>query len=175
MWGFFLTMPNIKKIEKVSTVLENLKKSKSVALVQYQGLNAGDIAKLRAKVKETGGKMEVVKNTLITRALKEIGIELPQPLTGPTSLTFCYDDEIAPLKEIDRINKEKDITSFKYGIYEEKLLTVDQLKAFLNLPSKSILMSQLVGDLINPLQRLLYACKYNQTQLVLTLKAISEK
>lgn len=168
-------MPANKKIEKVSTVIENLKKSKSVALVQYQGLNAGDIAELRAKIKETGGSMEVVKNTLITRALKEIGIDLPQTLTGPTSITYCYDDEIAPLKEIDKINKAKEITSFKYGIYEGKLLLQDELSSFLNLPSKSVLYAQLVGGLVNPLQRLVYALKFNQTQLVLTLKAISEK
>jgi len=168
-------MPATKKIEQVKTVIENLKKSKSIALIQYQGLNALDTAALRAKIKENGGSMEVVKNSLITRALKEIGIDLPETLTGPTSLTYCYNDEISPLKEIDKVNKEKNITSFKYGIYENKLLSVDQLKAFLNLPSKSVLLSQLVSDLINPIQRLLYACKFNQTQLVLTLKAMSEK
>jgi len=168
-------MPATKKIEQVKTVIDNLKKSKSVALIQYQGLNALDTAALRAKIKENGGSMEVVKNSLITIALKELGIDLPETLSGPTSLAYCYNDEIAPLKEIDKINKEKNLTSFKYGIYENKLLSLDQLKAFLGLPSKSVLLSQLVGDLINPIQRLLYACKFNQTQLVLTLKAMSEK
>lgn len=167
-------MPNTKKIEQVTQVVENLKKAKSAALIQYQGLKAEDIAQLRAKIKETGGSMEVVKNSLLTLALKQIGIELPQVLTGPTSITYCFDDEVAPLKELDAINKSKDVTSFKYGIYEQKLLAVDQLKAFLNLPSKSALLSQLVSGLVNPLQRLLYACKFNQTQLVLTLKAISQ-
>ena len=168
-------MPATKKIEKVSQVVENLKNSKSVALVQYQGLSANDIAELRAKIKETGGSMEVVKNTLITKALQEIGINLPETLVGPTSLTYCYDDEVGPLKEIDKINKAKEITSFKYGVYEGKLLLQDELTSFLNLPSKSTLYAQLVGGLVNPLQRLMYVFKFNQTQLVLTLKAISEK
>jgi large subunit ribosomal protein L10 len=168
-------MPTNKKIEKVLEVVENLKKSKSVALVQYQGLNANDIAELRGKIKENGGSMEVVKNTLIIRALEKIGIKLPETLTGPTSLTYCYDDEIAPLKEIDKINKTKELTSFKYGIFEGKLLLQDKLASFLSLPSKSVLYAQLVGGLANPLQRLVYAFKFNQTQLVLTLKAMSEK
>jgi large subunit ribosomal protein L10 len=175
VWGFFLSMPATKKIEQVKTIVENLKKAKSVALIQYQGLNAVDTASLRAKIKENGGNMEVTKNSLITIALKEIGIDLPETLTGPTSLTYCYNDEISPLKEIDKVNKEKDLTSFKYGIYENKLLSLEQLKSFLNLPSKSVLYAQLVGGLVNPLQRLVYALKFNQTQLVLTLKAISEK
>lgn len=168
-------MPNIKKIEKVDQIVENLKKAKSVALLQYQGLNAQDIADLRANIKKAGGKMEVTKNTLITRALEKIGIKLPSTLIQPTSLTYCFDDEVSPLKEIEKVNKAKELTSFKYGIYEQKLLNIDELKAFLNLPSKSTLYSQLIGDLLNPIQRLLYTFKYNQTQLVLTLKAISEK
>lgn len=168
-------MPAIKKINQVEDIVKKLTDAKSVALVQYQGLNAADIAQLRADVRAKGGNMEVVKNTLITRALEKIGITLPENLTGPTSLTFCNEDEVAPLKEIDKVNKAKEKTAFKYGIFDKKLLSLDELKTFLSLPSKSTLISQFVGGLVNPLQRLVYAMKFNQTQLVLTLKALSEK
>jgi large subunit ribosomal protein L10 len=168
-------MPTQQKIEQVEDVAKKLSESKSAALVQYQGLNAGDIAELRANIKDKGGVMEVVKNSLITRALKKMGIELPEPLTGPTSIAYCNDDEIAPLKEIDKVNKAKDITSFKYGVYNNKLLSVNELKTFLTLPSKTTLISQFIGGLVNPLQRMAYAMRYNQTQLALVLKAIQEK
>lgn len=168
-------MPAIKKIEQVDQVAKKLADAKSVALVQYQGLTAGDISQLRADIRAQGGQMEVVKNSLITRALAKIGIKLPETLVGPTSITYCNEDEVAPLKEIDKINKAKEITSFKYGVFDKKLLSVDELKTFLNLPSKSALISQFVGGLVNPLQRLAYAMRYNQTNLVLTLKALSEK
>jgi len=168
-------MPAIKKINQVEEVAKKLADAKSVALIQYQGLNAGDIAELRANIRAQGGQMEVVKNSLITRALAKIGIKLPETLTGPTSITYCNEDEVAPLKEIDKINKAKEITSFKYGIFDKKLLSLDELKTFLSLPSKSTLISQFVGGLVNPLQRLVYAMRFNQTQLVLTLKALSEK
>ena len=168
-------MPNQAKIDQVEQVAKKLAEAKSAALVQYQGLNAADIAQLRADIKKTGGSMEVVKNSLITRALEKMGIKLPETLTGPTGITYCNDDEIAPLKEIDKVNKAKEVTSFKYGIYDKKLLSVDELKAFLTLPSKSALISQLLGGLVNPLQRLAYAFRYNQTQLALTLKAVADK
>jgi len=71
--------------------------------------------------------MEVVKNTLITRALNKMDINLPQVLTGPTAIAYCNDDEIAPLKEIDAVNKAKEKTSFKYGIYNKKLLPLEDL------------------------------------------------
>ena len=168
-------MPAIKKIEQVEQVAKKIAEAKSAALIQYQGLNAADIAQLRSDIKKNGGSLEVVKNSLITRALEKMGIKLPETLTGPTGIAYCNEDEIAPLKEIDKVNKAKEVTSFKYGIYDKKLLSLDELKTFLSLPSKSALISQLLGGLVNPLQRLAYAFRYNQTQLALTLKAVTDK
>jgi len=168
-------MPNQTKIDQVEDISKKLESSASAALVQYQGLSASQIGELRSKIKEAGGSMEVVKNTLITRALEKLGIKLPEKLTGPTSIAFCQEDEIAPLKEIEKVNKEKDLTSFKYGIFEKKLLSLDQLKKLLGLPGKSTLIAQFIGGLKNPLSRLVYALNYNQTRLVLVLKAVSEK
>ena len=168
-------MPNQQKIDQVTDITGKLENAKSAALIQYQGLNAADIATLRDNVREQGGKIEVVKNSLIIRALAAIGIKLPQNLTGPTAITFCNEDEVNPLKEIDKVNKDKEVTSFKYGIYNKKLLTLDELKTFISLPSKTTLISQFIGGLSNPIQRLAYALRFNQTQLVLTLKALSEK
>ncbi|MFA5026197.1 MAG: 50S ribosomal protein L10 [Candidatus Shapirobacteria bacterium] len=168
-------MAKIQKIEKVDEVVKRLSVAKSAAFIQYQGLTAGDVSTLRAKVKDLGGSIEVVKNTLITRALDKIGLNLPETLTGPTAIVYCDTDEIAPLKEIDSVNTAKEKTSFKFGIYDKKVLSLDELKKFLSLPSKSTLIAQLIGGLKNPLERMVYAMRYNQTQLVLTLKALSDK
>lgn len=168
-------MPTKRKIEQVENVSQKLAQAKAAALIQYQGLNAADVANLRDQIKQKGGVMEVVKNSLITRALQSIGITMPETLTGPTSIIFCNEDEVAPLKEVDKVNKAKEVTSFKYGIFDKKLLSVDELKKFLTLPGKSTLIAQFIGGLQNPLQRMVYAMRYNQTKLVLALKAISEK
>lgn len=168
-------MPNKQKIDQVDLVAKQLSDAKSAALIQYQGLNAAGITALRDSVKQQGGKIEVVKNSLISRALLKIGISLPEELSGPTAIAYCNTDEIAPLKEIDTVNKAKEKTEFKYGIYGGKLLLADELKKFISLPSKSALLAQLIGDLKNPLQRLVYAMRYNQTQLALTLKALADK
>lgn len=152
-----------------------IKDAKSAALIQYQGLDAGGITNLRDAVKANGGLIEVTKNSLIFRALLKLGITLPETLVGPTAIVYSNQDEIAPLKEIDTVNKAKEKTSFKYGIYAGKLLSADELKRFISLPSKSTLIAQFIGGLKNPLQRMVYALRYNQTQLVLTLKAIADK
>lgn len=168
-------MPNQAKIKKVEELTKKLTDAKSAALVQYQGLSAGDIATLRDKVKAAGGVMEVNKNSLIIRALENLGIKLPEELTGPTAIAYGVTDEVAGFKEIDKVNEDKKLTSFKYGIFDKKLLSLDEFKKFLSLPSKSQLVAQFIGGLQNPLQRLAYALRFNQTQLVLTLKAVAEK
>jgi large subunit ribosomal protein L10 len=168
-------MTTTLKINQVEDVAKKISEAKSAALIQYQGLNAADTTDLRANIKNAGGSIEVIKNSLLTRALEKLGIKLPEELTGPTAVTYCNEDEIAPLKEIDKVNKAKEKTTFKYGIFNQKLLSLDELKTFLTLPSKNTLITQFIGGLKNPLQRLAYALRFNQTQLVLTLKAISEK
>ncbi len=168
-------MAKIQKIEKVDEVTKKLSEAKSAALLQYQGLTAADVSTLRAKVKSAGASLEVVKNSLITRALGKMGLNLPETLTGPTAIVYCNEDEIAPLKEIDAVNKEKEKTYFKYGLYDQKILSLDELKKFLLLPSKSTLIAQFIGGLKNPMQRIVYAMRFNQQQLVLTLKALSDK
>lgn len=168
-------MPNQTKRDQVSDITAKFEQAKSAALIQYQGLNAAGISELRDNVRATGGRIEVVKNSLITRALSEIGISLPEPLVGPTAITFCNEDEVAPLKEINKVNKTQDFITFKYGVYDKKLLNFNEVKQFLSLPSKSALYSQLLGALTNPLQRLAYSMRYNQTMLALALKAVAQK
>ena len=167
-------MSKQQKIVQVTLVAKQISEAKSAALIQYQGLDAAGVATLRDQVKAQGGLIEVTKNSLITRALLKLGINLPEALVGPTAITYCRTDEVAPLKEIDAVNKAKEKTSFKYGIYAGKLLLADELKKFIALPSKSNLIAQFIGGLKNPLQRLVYAMRYNQTQLVLTLKAVAD-
>ncbi len=167
-------MPNQKRIDEVTKITQQLSDTKSAALIQYQGLDAAGIATLRDNVKQKGGFIEVTKNSLIKRALLKLGITLPEELTGPTAIVYCQDDEVAPFKEIDSVNKSSERTSFKYGIYGGKLMLVDELKKFISLPSKSTLIAQFIGGLKNPLQRMVYAMRFNQTQLVMTLKAIAD-
>ncbi|RLC34526.1 50S ribosomal protein L10 [Candidatus Shapirobacteria bacterium] len=168
-------MPNQNKIYQVEDLTQKLKDAKSTALLQYQGLTAGQINQLRAEVKKQGGYIEVAKNTLIIRALQNIGVELPQKLTGPTALAFATQDEVTPLKEIDKVNKKLKLTEFKYAIYQQKLLAQDKLQQLLSLPSHTQLISQLIGNISNPLYRFAYDLKFHQTKLLLLLKALASK
>jgi len=163
------------KYYEVDNIKAFLKEAKSTALIDYQGLPAEQVRQLRQQIRESGGQMMVAKNTLITIALKQLGIELPSPLAGPTALVIGVSDEVAPLKAVAKAKEEFEKPEFKMGIYQDKILSPAELEEFVKLPSKETLLAQLVGGLSNPLQRLISAAKYQQTKLVLVLQAISEK
>ncbi len=168
-------MVNQAKIFAVQDLAEKLKSAKAVALIDYQGLTAEQLATLRHQVKEAGGAIQVVKNTLIMRALAQLGIALDQKLTGPTAVVFAYEDEISPLKLVDETAKQLEKPEFKIGLYQGRVLAQTQLKQLVKLPSRETLLAQIVGGLANPLARLAQGLKFNQTKLVLVLKQIAEK
>lgn len=167
-------MVNQTKVYEVENIKATLEEGKSAALIDYQGLTAEQIREMRDAIRESGGSMIVAKNTLISIALKDMGIELSETLTGPTALVLGNEDEIGPLKAVNETRKKYEKPEFKLGVYQGKALTIEQLAKFISLPSKNVLIGMIVGGLANPLQRLVYSMKFNQTKLVMTLKALKE-
>jgi len=161
-------MINQTKIFVVEDLVEKLKAAKSAALIDYQGLNAEQTAELRKKIKAAGGIMEVIKNTLITRSLAKLGIDLD------SQLVLANEDEVAPIKAVAEVAKEFKKPEFKFGVYNGKKLSLESLKRLVSLPSKQVLLSQIVGGLNNPLSRMIGSLKSNQTKLVLALKQIAD-
>ncbi len=168
-------MTNQIKYYAVEDLTAKLKESKSAALVDYAGLTAAQINQLRKRIVEAGGSIQVVKNTLVKRALKNNKIKLEDDLSGPTALVLGIEDAINSLKEIDKAKDEWEKPVFKLGILEGKLLSDVELSSLVKLPSREVLISKFVGGLANPLQRLVGGLKYNQTKLTLVLKAIAER
>ncbi|MFH1601508.1 MAG: 50S ribosomal protein L10 [Candidatus Shapirobacteria bacterium] len=167
-------MVNQAKIYEVENLKALIEGSKSSALIDYQGLSAEQVRALRIAIGENGGIMLVAKNTLIMFALKALGIELSEKLTGPTALVVANEDEIAPLKQIEETRKQYEKPEFKLGVFQGKLLTLTELEKLISLPGKEVLLSRFVGGLANPLSRLAYSLNYNQQKLLLVLKALEK-
>jgi len=177
--SFGLIREKMKKSEKVFEV-ENLtakiKGAKSVSLADYRGITMAQISTLRDKVKDAGGEVQVVKNTLFTRALKDAGIkELDTPLTGPTLALFANDDEIAPLKALAAFGKQANLLALKLGFMADKILSSEELTRLALLPTKPELQAKLVGLLASQPQRLVFSLNWNLQKLVLVLNGVKNK
>ncbi|HRN18140.1 MAG: 50S ribosomal protein L10 [Truepera sp.] len=171
-------MANPRNEAAVSMLREQLGDAKTFFLVDYQGLSAGDLGRLRAAVREAGGRILVAKNTLINVVLKEQGIEgFEATLQGPTALVLVGDEVVAPAKAITEFAKAhpRDLPRSKGGRLEGSVLGEDALVRIAKLPSKQQIQSQLVGVLAAPLQQLVGLLEGPQRNLVTVMNNYADK
>ena len=157
---------NLKnKVETVSEIVERLNRAKSVIFSTYQGTTVAQDTALRVAMRKEGNDYKVYKNRLLVRALKEVGIEgCDDLLQGATSVAFGYKDEVAPAKILSDQMKDNKQLSFKFGILNGKFISADEVEKISKLPSKEVLIAQLLTVLNGP-----------ATGLCVALKAITEK
>jgi len=165
------------KIFAVEDIKAKIKDAKSVALADYRGLTVSQATKLRNTVKESGGTLQVIKNTLLLRALRENGYKIEgEKLDGPTMVLFSNEDEILPVKAVAGFAKTTEgLLPWKIGFMNGQVLSSEELGKFASLPAKIDLQAKLVGMLASQPQRLVYALNYNIRKLVIALNQIKEK
>ena len=97
----------------------------------------------------------VVKNSIISHAAKEAGIEgLDAVLEGPTSVAIGYDDYIAPAKVVNNYAKDSDFYKIKAGVMDQKMIDVAEVKKLATLPSKETLYAMLASALLGNIRNL---------------------
>lgn len=167
------------KIDLVTKLTPSLKEAKSILLVNYTGLSVSLQQSLKAKLKEVGSDMTVVKNTLIKRAGKEAGITeeilTDEILSGQTALIISREDAVSPIQIIGKFAKENNVPQFKVGIVDGNLQDKDSLLKISTLPTKDILYSQVVGSLMSPMYGLVGTLNGNMQKLLYVLKEVSTR
>ena len=171
-------MANPRNEASVASLREQLGDAKTFFLVDYQGLSADDLGKLRGAVSAAGGKILVAKNTLINVVLKEQGVEgFDEMLKGPTALVLVGEEMAAPVKAITEFAKAhaKELPRSKGGRLEGSILGEDALERVAKMPTKTDVQSQLVGVLLAPLQQLVGVLDGPQRNLVTVLNNYVDK
>ena len=175
-----------KKIQIISELSEKIAKAKALVFTNYQGLTHKQLEGLKKALKALGAELVVTKNTLLKLALKTTDYRLEtravdgsqsaeSMLSNPTATLFIYDDAIAPLKQIAKTLKLLGLPTIKFGILDNQALTGDQLLKLAMLPSREVLLVQVVSGLKSPIFALHRALSWNLNKLVMTLKAIEAK
>ena len=157
-------MPSAKVLEQkkqvVAELAERLKNSAAGVLVDYKGINVEQDTKLRRSFREAGVKYEVVKNTLLKLAVREAGLdELEAVLDGTTAIATSADDAVAPAKIFKDFVKENSTLeiSFKSGFADGKVLSIDEINALADLPSREALLTMLASALLGTVRGLAVA------------------
>ena len=163
-----------KKIEIVASLSEKFGKSKAIVFTNYQGLTHKQIEGLKKAIKPLEAEYVVAKNSLLQRSAKETNLKFEGEhlLGGQTGTLFLYNDIISPLKALAKVVKELNLPNVKFGIMEGNFVAGEQILKLSTLPTREVLLSQLVFSLKSPISDLHRAIQWNLQKLVLTLKAV---
>ncbi len=139
----------------VSEIEELAKKAKSIVLVDYRGLTVAQVTELRNSARNAGGIYKVYKNRLMKLAFENLGIEFPaSDFEGTTAVLFHDTDEVAPAKIANEGAKKYGVLKLKSGYVSGKYYNTAEVTALANIPSREVLLGQLVGLLTSPMRSL---------------------
>ena len=149
-----------KKETLVQAAAEKFESAASVVIVDYRGLTVEEVTNLRKQLRDAGVEMKVIKNSILSRAAKKVGLDgLDEVFTGPTAVAFSNDDVVAPAKIIDEFAKDAKALEIKGGVIEGKVSSVEQITALTKLPNREGLLSMLLSVLQAPVRNVAYAVK----------------
>lgn len=124
-------------------------------LVAFKGMSANQVTELRARIRNTGGHYEVVKNRLALRAIGGTALEAHKDqFVGPTAVAYIADDPVGLAKTLTDFAKEVPKVEFKGGIIEGSAVSADQVQDIARLPSREELLAKLLFLLQSPITRL---------------------
>jgi len=170
-----MALNKTQKQEIVKQLTEDVKNQKSLVFVSVDGLKVKDLSALRKKVREVGGKIQVIKKTLMKLVFEKAGLKFPEGLVGEIALIFGIQDETAPIKSAYEFSKKNENLKLLDGILENNLIGKENIIAIAQLPSKKELLGKLVGTVAAPMSGILNVLQGNMRGLVVVLNAIGTK
>lgn len=168
-------MATQKKVDQVNELADKVGKAKSVVFADYRGLKHKQLEELRKKLKKVEGEFTVSKNRLLLRALGEKAEDVKSFLTDSTATLFAYGDEVAPLKELMKFFKAAAMGKTKGGLLGNATLSDADVTKLATLPTREVILGQVVGRLNGPIQGLHYGLSWNLNKLVWALNNLKIK
>ncbi len=150
--------PRSEKVAVVEEVRERLDATSAALLTEYRGLDVTAISDLRRALRDVGGEYKIYKNTLVRFAVRDLGLELEELLTGPTAIAFITEkpdgspgdavDVAKALRDFARTNPSLVV---KGGVLGTKLLSAEEAKALAEVEPREVLLAKLAGAIAAPM------------------------
>jgi large subunit ribosomal protein L10 len=156
-----------EKEQTLSNLSEKVKGFQAAILTNYRGLNVGQMNHLRQRLREEKISYHVVKNTLMKLASKGTDLEkLDNYFEGPTAIAISYGDPILLAKIFLEFIKTQPSLEIKVGLIQGEVASPEEVKALATMPSREVLLAQILGGIQGPANQL-GAAIYNAIQQVL--------
>ena len=149
-------MATPEKEQILQDTRERIRDVRGIFLADFSGMSVEKLSALRKRCREQNVQFRVIKNTLLKRAFNERGItDLDPFLEGPTGLVFSPVDEMAPAKILADFAKANERPRIKAAVVDGKLFDEKAIAVLATLPSREVLLSQLLATLIAPMTQFL--------------------
>lgn len=136
----------------VAELSERLKNSVTGVVVSYEGINVEDDTKLRKELREAGVNYTVVKNTLLTRACEEVGLnDIIPTLNGTTAIATSDEDYAAAARILCGYAKNHDNFKIKTGFMDGAVVDNDTIINLSKLPTRDVLLANVLGAFQAPI------------------------
>lgn len=128
-------------------------KAQTLVIAEYRGITVADMTKLRSQARSNGVSLSVLKNTLARRAVAGSAFDVvADQMTGPLIYGFSV-DAVAAAKVVADFAKTNDKLVIRAGAFAGKVLDVNGVKQLASIPSKEVLLAQLLGLMQSPISR----------------------
>ena len=168
-------MERAVKEATVAELAESWEGIRHAFLIDFRGMKVPEVTELRDKIRETGSKYRVVKNTLAKRAVQGTPLEsLGEEFVGPTALAWHDTDPVSLAKVLVEVAKGNKNLEFKAAVVDGQPLEKTGVAAVAALPSRDELIAKLMFLLESPLRRLAFVLQAPQRNLVGVLSQVAE-
>ena len=150
-----MAVSRARKTEQVEVLGKELKNVTNLIVTTYSKLTVVKDFELRKTLRSSGAKYLVVKNTLAELAAKGSKVEpVLKDLSGVTSIAYTEGDPVALAKALSKYAKDNPEFTFKAGVVEGRVVSLNEIQALATMPSKEELYSKLLFLVSAPAQRL---------------------
>ncbi|MFN2196328.1 MAG: 50S ribosomal protein L10 [Anaerolineales bacterium] len=165
-----------RKVEIIEQHETWLKESKAVVLTEYIGLSAKELEQFRLKVRDAGGEVHVVKNTLGKLVFEKAGLNLPEETyEGSTAISYAFENAPDVAKAITDFAKTSEFIKVKVGVLGADVISAAEVRALADLPPLPVLRAQILGTIMAPATRLARVLAEPGRQIAAVVKAYADQ
>jgi len=171
-----LAISKDKKAELVKDYVESLGRSQAVIVADYQGMTVATARALRTRLRDAGGSLQIVKNTLFKLVLQQAGVPEPSALLkGPVAVCYCFGEAPAVVKVLNEFARENETLRLRGAIIGHSIVDAAGAKSLADLPPRPVVLAQLLGAVQGPMSSLAGLVAAPLRELARVLQARSEQ
>lgn len=139
-------MDRDQKSAIVAELNELFNRAKFSVVTDYCGLKVSELEKIRTELRGCNSEIRIAKNTLLKRAVTDTACEsLTDEFTGTTAIVVAYDDPVIPAKVLAKFAEDHERFQLRSAVLEGEKITIDNIVSLSKLPSKEVLLGQLLS------------------------------